>query len=337
MMMVSVFVAFCGFSDGTIERSANTSDVYVKDDQSIVKNEKATAAASQDDQNIVKNEKAAVSLDDQIADYRKDKKEECSPKVKCEPKKAEPCEKKCEPKKCEPKKVEPKICEPKKVEPCEKKCEPKKCEPCKKKCEPKKADPCKKACKKPCDPCHPCKDPCARIVDIEIKPAYFYPQDKVFRHVYHKGGFIILGDLDFYIWKNYVTFFLEGGYFHRDGTIREPDSNIHTTVTQAPVTVGFGLNYPIYDWWDIYAKIGPNYVYTKATQHSPLFAPSIKKHCFGVTFGIGTKFNFATYGLVDIFINYRYDRKEIHDSLSSSTFHRFLGGLDIGAGLGVRF
>jgi hypothetical protein len=336
--------------DANEVKSENNENVatYVKDENPI-------------DQNIVNyfnkdGKKDAKEMKNESSDCNSCKKPEpckkceekpvCPPKVvkPCEPcKKPEPC-KKCEEKPACPPKVE-KPCEPcKKPEPC-KKAEPcKKPEPCKKTCEPCKKkcckpcdpnDPCR-ACKKPCDPCDPCKDPCRRIVDIEFKPAYFWPQDSVFRHIYH-GGFIALGEVTFYVWRNYLTVFAEGGYFHKKGTIKEPDENVHTTVTQAPVTVGLGFNYPIYYWWDIYAKIGPNYVYTKTTQHSPFFTPKITKHCFGGTVGIGTKFNFLTYALLDIFVNYRYDRKEIHDSLSGTTFRRFLGGIDAGVGVGVRF
>jgi hypothetical protein len=191
--------------------------------------------------------------------------------------------------------------------------------------------------KKPCDECK-CDTEIkrCRIVDIEFKPAYFFPQDSVFKEIY-EGGFIALGELSFYIYKNYLTLFIESGYFSKTGKINDVDSKVHTSVCQVPVTLGFVFNYPIFSNFDIYAKIGPNYLYTKVKQQSSFFKPKEIINCYGGTFGAGVKYLFLRYCLLDLFFNYRFDKKEIHDSLSDSTFQRYLGGFDLGLGVGCRF
>lgn len=191
--------------------------------------------------------------------------------------------------------------------------------------------------KKPCDECksNTEKKRC-RIVDIEFKPAYFFPQDHVFKEIY-EGGFIALGELSFYIFRDYLTLYIESGYFSKTGKINDLDSKVHTTVSQVPLTLGLVFNYPVFEKFDIYAKVGPNYLYTKVKQQSPFFKPKQTVNCFGATVGAGIKYLFLRYCLLDLFFNYRYDKKEIHDSSSDTMFQRYLGGFDLGLGIGCRF
>jgi hypothetical protein len=174
------------------------------------------------------------------------------------------------------------------------------------------------------------------IVEISYKPAYFFPQDSLFRHIY-SGGYITLGQILFYLWEDYITLFIEGGYFKKHGKIVEPDGQVSTKIAQAPITLGFGVNYPVFSNFDLYLNIGPNYLFTKETRHSPYFKPKTIKHSVGGTVEGGIKFSLFKYLVLDLFIDYRFNRKKIHDSRSELTFHRYLGGVDIGMGLGFKY
>jgi hypothetical protein len=169
---------------------------------------------------------------------------------------------------------------------------------------------------------------------LEYKPAYFYPQDKVFRDIY-SGGYITLGEIGYFVNCNYFLW-LESGYFRKEGTINGIDLNVKSTITQVPLALGLGYAYQIKPRFDMYVKIAPNYLYTNTSQKSPFLEPKISKHTAGVTFGLGGKIKFSWF-LVDLFANYRYDKKTVHDYISDITFHRYLGGFDFGVGIGGRF
>lgn len=166
---------------------------------------------------------------------------------------------------------------------------------------------------------------------IEAKPAYFIPQDPLFRDIYGNGGFIMLGEIGYFINKS-VCVSLEGGYFHKHGTLTNVD--ISTKITQAPVSLLLKYIFNAEKKFNVYVKLGPNYLYSHEVINYPGFE-SETKHTFGATTGLGLVYNFCHGWLIDLFGNYRYDRRSAgNGDLDQSVY---LGGFDLGLGLGYRF
>jgi hypothetical protein len=168
---------------------------------------------------------------------------------------------------------------------------------------------------------------------VAFKPAYFYPQSKVFRHIY-SGGFTALGEIGFYLTKN---FFLsaEGGYFHKNGKIHSFDITSNSSVTQIPLTLYVGYMYSLKSYWDIYGKIGPNLIHTKTMVHIPNRKVEEKKFSYGASLSIGTKFYVYKGLFTEIFTNYLYNQRKIKNNGDHFSVH--LGGWQFGGAIGYRF
>ncbi len=172
-------------------------------------------------------------------------------------------------------------------------------------------------------------------MELEIKPAYFHPQSPTVRKIYG-GGYITLAEVSYTFYDN-LYLWVEPGYFHKNGTFAETTVKIPTTLIQVPVSAGLGYAYRPSSVWEFCGQIGPNYLYTKTIQKSEYFKYAIKKHTFGGTLGISAKFIFEEHALLGAFINYRYDKKEVFDTLSGTRFDVYLGGFDFGGSFGVTF
>ena len=172
-------------------------------------------------------------------------------------------------------------------------------------------------------------------LEVEFRPAYFYPQSSTLRKIY-SGGYITLAEVSYTFYDNLYVW-VEPGYFHKKGTIKEVPSNVSTTITQVPVSAGLGYTYHFLSRFEVSGQIGPNYLYTNTKQHSSYFKHVIAKNTFGATIGISSKCRIYDELLLGVFANYRYDKKEVHDSLSGTNFSVYLGGFDFGASLGYRF
>ena len=168
---------------------------------------------------------------------------------------------------------------------------------------------------------------------VAIKPAYFFPQDSTFKHLY-KGGCAALGEIGFYCSSKFF-FSLEGAYFHKKKEIQSFDIASRSSITQGPLSLTAGYIHSLYCFWDIYGKIGPNGIYTKTKISIPNIPSEKTKYTPGFTVAAGTKFYFK-YGLfTEVFCNYLYNRKKIHDNRDS--FVVYLGGVQLGASLGFRY
>jgi len=189
--------------------------------------------------------------------------------------------------------------------------------------------------KKSCEPEEPCICDCKVGITLAFKPSYFWPQDHVFRDI-HDGGYLSLLEFTYTFYKG-LGIFAESGYFYSHSHVTSVDIRASTSVTQVPSTIGLIYAYSIYSFWDIYAKIGPNLLYTKTEINIPGLKHTIHKNTFGGTFGLGTRFKLYESWFIDIFATYLYDHKEVHDYDAGVTFRRYLGGIQTGAGLGYRF
>lgn len=168
---------------------------------------------------------------------------------------------------------------------------------------------------------------------VSFKPSYFYPQDKNFRHLY-KGGYLPLGEIGFMLPKRFFLS-VEGGCFHKRKRLTSADLTFSTSVTVVPLSLYAGYIFAQGSFWDLYAKAGPNAVYAKTHITVPGLPSNKREWTFGGSFGAGAKFYFYRGFFVELFLNYLYDKKEIHDS--GDRFSVYMGGLQAGGGLGYRF
>jgi hypothetical protein len=172
-------------------------------------------------------------------------------------------------------------------------------------------------------------------ISIAFKPSYLWFQDKIARDIY-KGGFLPLLEVCYNIRKNFHLW-LETGYFYKKTDITSINIRTKTNMTQVPLSVGLNYTFYIYSLLDIYLKIGQNWVYTKTYVDIPNLKRTVIKNGFGITLGFGGKIKLVEGLFLEPFLNYLYDKEYVHDSDSEVIFKRYLGGLQIGAGIGYRF
>lgn len=168
---------------------------------------------------------------------------------------------------------------------------------------------------------------------ISFKPSYFYPQDKTFRHLY-KGGYLSLAEIGFMLPKR-LFLSVESGYFHKTKRLSSFDLDFESSVTLVPTSLYLGYIFAQGCFWDLYAKAGPNAVYAHTHISIPGIPSNKREWTFGGSFGLGSKFYICRGLFVEMFLNYLYDRKEIHDH--GGHFSVFIGGLQTGGALGYRF
>lgn len=189
----------------------------------------------------------------------------------------------------------------------------------------------------PIEPCC-CYDPCNNIgLSLTFKPAYFWPQDSVYRDIY-KGGYMSLFELCYKI-SHGIGFWTEVGYFHKNEYVTSVNIVSPTSVTQVPLSLGLNYTYCAASWLDIYFKIGPNWLYTKTWVDIPGLQKTVVKNTFGGTFGLGGKIDLTCGWNLELFVNYLYDRKEIKSDNNNyfKSYKIYLGGIQTGVGLGYNF
>ena len=205
-----------------------------------------------------------------------------------------------------------------------------------------KTDPCKpqpchvsEPCQTP-EPCS-CQSPCCqkKYFSIAAKAAYFRPDGDVYHDLY-EGGFSPMLEFTFPL-PRWFNIFAEGAYFHKNHHITSADLTVKSDVTSIPVSLGMNVTWCVTSFLDIYIKGGPNWIYTKTWVDIPGLKHVVKRNTFGVTIGGGFKVYVAHCTYLECFVNYMYDRREIHDRDASDTFHRQLGGIQTGVGLGFKF
>jgi len=168
---------------------------------------------------------------------------------------------------------------------------------------------------------------------LAIKPAYYWPQEKIYRDLYG-SGYKTLGEFCYNLYKS-LNMFLEVGYFYKKKSVEGIGGIFTSSVQQVPVSLGLNYSYKFKSKFLLYLKMSPNYVYTKTKVHIPNIETKTQKHSFGGTFGAGGKVNFDKNIFLEIFVNYLLNRKTITDH--NQTFKVWLGGIQTGAGLGILF
>ena len=170
-------------------------------------------------------------------------------------------------------------------------------------------------------------------LSFAFKPAYFWPQDKVFRNIYD-GGFIALGEMCYDMYYG-LNLFFEIGYFYKGDRVTSIEITSDTTVEQIPISLGLNYIIKCNDAFSLYFKVAPHYLYTHTKIYIPNLDESVVKHTFGGTFGFGGKIFVGKGFFLEPFVNYLYDKRKITDS--GETFKVWLGGIQAGLGLGFRF
>ena len=168
---------------------------------------------------------------------------------------------------------------------------------------------------------------------ISFKPAYFYPQDSVFRNVYG-SGYITLGEINCKIYRSYYLW-IESGFLTKSNSIDRLGSSYDVKAEQIPISFGLNYLFPRFCKTNIYLKIGPNWLFTRTVDDLPSAGTVNKKWSFGATLGTGAKIHCTSEMFLDVFFNYLYNRKKIHNS--NTEFIRYLGGLQVGLGIGWMF
>lgn len=194
----------------------------------------------------------------------------------------------------------------------------------------------KKMCQKNVDT-RPCCSKCPVGLSFAFKAGYFWPQEKIYRRIYG-GGLMPLFEMCYDIGCcRAFGLFGEVGYFYKSTDVRSEDVKVDTNVTTIPLSIGLSYTFKALSWIDVYFKIGPNYIYTKTWVDIEALKRHIHKNTFGGTFGTGLKFNLCNGAFLEMYANYLYDRKKIHDFVSGLKFKRYLGGIQTGVGLGYKF
>ena len=171
-------------------------------------------------------------------------------------------------------------------------------------------------------------------LSFAIKGAYFWPQDSTYRDVYGDGGFSPLVEVCYKIYKGLGTW-LECGFFYKSDHVTSVDLRAKTNIVQVPLSAGLSYTYPACSFLDIYAKIGPNWMYTKTWVDIPGIQKTVIKNTFGGTFGVGGKFKLSKHWFAELFLNYLYDKKKIKSA--EETFSTYVGGIQTGVGIGYSF
>ena len=110
-----------------------------------------------------------------------------------------------------------------------------------------------------------------------------------------------------------------------------------THVKQAPLSIGLFYGYSITSFCDLFFKLGPNWRYTKTYLDLIDIKHKVTKKAIGATLGLESVFQLK-YGLtMQLFINYLYDKITIFESQGFDSFNVYLGGLQLGAGIGYSF
>lgn len=169
---------------------------------------------------------------------------------------------------------------------------------------------------------------------FEIKTSYFVFQDDTARKVYSGGTFMPSLEGNYRLYKN-LHLFSEAAFLYKDGTTE--DVNSKATLILVPISLGLKPIFDVTDQVKIYFKAAPNWYYVREKLKYPFLKRSKSETGFGATFGVGTLKYLSCSWVLDIFVNYLYDRKTIRDSTSDIKFKRYIGGFQAGAGIGYSF
>lgn len=168
---------------------------------------------------------------------------------------------------------------------------------------------------------------------IEVKPSFFLFQDDYARNIFD-GGLMTSLEIDTNIHKR-LHFFTEIGFLYTEGESRkiESDANIFLV----PISIGLKQFLNFSNDAKLYFKIGPNWIWSKENQNYFAFRNSKSLNTFGATFGLGFMLYPVKHWTIDLFTNYLYDKTSMKNRVSHLKTKLYLGGFQIGFGIGYRW
>jgi hypothetical protein len=173
---------------------------------------------------------------------------------------------------------------------------------------------------------------------VKAKLSNFTYQDKTARKLFDDNDMLFSIEGLYKIYKlEKINFdlFIEAGFLYDKGFDEKTLTILKLFLS--PISFGINTNFIINDFFSIYLKTAPNWIYAKLKHNYPAPPNKTSKNTFGATFGIGCLIQLKDRYLFDLFFNYLYDSKKIKDNTSDLSFKLHLGGFQIGYGFGVKF
>jgi hypothetical protein len=107
-----------------------------------------------------------------------------------------------------------------------------------------------------------------------------------------------------------------------------------------PLSLGASYLYCLNPCLHVYAGAGATYTFFRLDRHTPYFSHHLNKSGIGALFKVGARYDANEYLFYDVFVNYLYQRLSFSHSermwgIDKSNVN--IGGLKIGAGIGVYF
>lgn len=168
----------------------------------------------------------------------------------------------------------------------------------------------------------------------EIKPSCLLFQDNTFKHIFGHANFMIGAEAGCSM-SRFFHLFAEIEYLYANGHTQT--EQIPTSLQIMPVSIGFKGVYPINSIVDLYAKLGPNWIYVKEISDYQYFQHNDHKDTFGVTSGTGLIVHVLEKFSLDFFTHYIYGKKHYTDQYSNTKIKRYFGGFQLGIGLAFSY
>jgi opacity protein-like surface antigen len=169
---------------------------------------------------------------------------------------------------------------------------------------------------------------------FEARGGYFLPAAKAIRDVYKSGGMEpeieasarIYKDLR--AWTNFNAFLRTG---HSEGL------NSFTSIQIYPLSLGLKYNIKLFNSFNMYLGVGPNFTWVKIHDHSPYVKEYVYKTAWGVVGKSGFIYQFVRNAFFDLFADYSYSKIGAVSKEGVESDSLNVGGLRAGLGLGISF
>lgn len=170
---------------------------------------------------------------------------------------------------------------------------------------------------------------------VELKTGYFFFSDSKMRKIFDRGGEDIQLAGSFCIYRNFQLY-TSAGYISRHG--RSLHGYQKTRLNMIPVSVGIKPVFCLNNQVDLYATIGPRYLYVHQHNDSSYVNKKITRNGIGMFLGTGLLLRPCDGFVVDVFAEYSYARLHYHSHRRNVEGHSAqFGGFTVGGGLGYSF
>lgn len=166
---------------------------------------------------------------------------------------------------------------------------------------------------------------------IEPGIAYFFPQAKLLREIYHCNWVNYNLSLAYTFYSNWSVA-LRGEYMENRGHTKWHN---RTKIWMVPANFTFRYLFsplPTLSW---YLGIGPRYTYVKERNEDPVINKHVSKHGLGGIAELGARWWRSDFFAFDFFVNYSYVRAGYDSRYNAARNNLNVGGLH--AGLGFSF